>query len=328
MKKQADVLAEYFGMNIIQKERLTKKYDDFALHENFTVGMIRNFSKRVYEKVFSSSINILANVAVSKGSFKKWTKYNQIMETIQICERENRSVNDPVMTKLLEDANTIIKFLENNEHIFDESFKLNVGLNINIYVALCEVVFYQSIKMIRMFDFNLMDIKSQKEIKFSIDKNIKFRGGDLQVDTAVDKFIKMIKSAELKVLITRNLASVKKGEVVQEALGLAIAGTAMFFFVMWNLRNLVYYFFNIRTSVAKWSELQVRFLEITKEKYISRDSTKVDKINSLIQKFRSLKEFVEVNDDQVAKETEVEIKQMDKAVQQDTGLMQADNGVL
>lgn len=328
--KHLDVLCFYHEYNDIQKRKLQNVFTEGFLSEKFSSITVKKIIDNIYHKALGSNTANLLNITVSEGSFRKWTKAQQINDTMEIFAK----VNNKEIKDIFNKCNTIIKFLINNEKMFIESFKCEMNFNINVYMTLCETLFYYNIKMISMVDIETIMNASNNmmtvELKPSSDNLIT---QNVVVEKSMEQLIEQINNSKLIATLSQNLKEVKSGKAINESailtgIGITLAASAALFFFIIIMRTIVYFFFNLRSDISKWSDLQIEFLEAAKTKVVDKTSPKFTKMQSMIDRIKKIKEFVSDSTDYNGKVTGNEISKEDNAIKHDVGFSQATSDIL
>lgn len=312
---------EYF--DIIKDSNTRHNY--MALDEAGSDRVLTDLTSKLYDHLVKKTTAIdYGSIPNTDGDITKMDNYEDLKDVLQIIKdicKEYHETGGPVDTITLAMSN-----LEARKDLFNRAFKANCELAIvlynNIALGIVEGTSYLIASCIEL-------IKAPADENFSIqmDKIAYKKSRDYLLYTSLDKFNKACTDGDVDKCVNGLIDNrVKKGAVVKEAfevgaiLSGAIGITALILLVILPIiRELIYFFFHLRTTIADYFEMQADILQMNaynvenSDKFKKGDKKEIARKQlAVVDAFRKIANFVQIDGKQAEVKASRDVQQSKK----------------
>lgn len=255
-----DIMMEHFDVH----DDLTRS-TLLSINEADQNKVLESLTSKLYQSIMDKVDDIdFGSIPDSKGDITKIQNYEQILECINTIKQilvEYRQDLTPVNTIQL-----AIENVQNRKDIFSKAFALGTDMPILIYnTIVLSIVSATSLIIATSIDY----IKDARTDEFSInfDKVAYVRTKDHLLFTNLVRFNRECASGELDRSIEHVFKMSSKQLMGVDALGVVsiAAVVTMIVSIVPLLRELVYYFYHAKQSVADYFMIQADLIQINSE---------------------------------------------------------------
>lgn len=304
-------------MSFMLKEfREATKLLDMSDKETYiTVGVVNEaeqkeillgITNRLYAKIEAKVGDIdFGTIPQSKGIFEDIDGVDIVQDALKDIEDLYKEYRQPLTY-----VNTIKKAIENIISLkgeFNRSFVTNTSFGIIMYeVTAMSIISSVSLLISSTIDF-IVDPRS-KSIEVSVDKVAVRQSKDFLQFKCLEEFNKLCNGNKLRNALNEMIKANAKnftGVSVLTIIGISIT---LIFTLVPIMRELIYYFYYCRASVAEYFETQMTMLTLNATRLESAgDLETAKKQRAAVEKFRRIANFLEVDAKEATHKTEKDV---------------------
>lgn len=308
----------------------------FVFSETKQQSVLENLATNLYKNIVDKVDQIdFGTIPKSKGYIEKIDNYDKLIECLNTLNDLIKSYNQP--TTLVDIIYNAIDNLKSRSHMFNQAFNLNIQLPIIIYNTTVIGIVSGITLLINTCVEYIKDNKSES-IQIAFDKVSYRKSKDHVLFTSLSTFNDACKNNTIDKTVTcaikNNLKAVKESyetplnedilaigaSLIGSLPGLAIVTIATVValpifikLILYTIRNITYYYFNMSQSISDYFASQAEFLQINAENLKYRDQFKdneamrkkvYDKQMKWVQRFRDISNKFMIKDTKAQKDTE------------------------
>lgn len=314
----------------------------FVFSETKQQSVLENLATSLYKNILDKVDQIdFGTIPKSKGYIEKIDNYDKLIECLNTLNDLIKAYNQP--TTLVDIIYSAIDNLKSRSRIFNQAFNLNIQLPIIIYNTTVIGIVSGITLLINTCVEYIKDNKSES-IQIAFDKVSYRKSKDHVLFTSLSTFNDACKNNTIDKTVTcaikNNLKAVKESyetPLNEDILSMAALGgllpiaivTVIGVFVglpifiklvLYTIRNIAYYYFNMSQSISDYFAAQAEFLQVNAENLKYREQFKdneamrkkvYDKQMKWVQRFRDISNKFMIKDTKAQKDTEKQ-KEEDK----------------
>lgn len=316
----------------------------FVFSETKQQSILENLATNLYKNIVDKVDQIdFGTIPKSKGYIEKIDNYDKLIECLNTLNDLIKSYNQP--TTLVDIIYSAIDNLKSRSHIFNQAFNLNIQLPIIIYNTTVIGIVSGITLLINTCVEYIKDNKSES-IQIAFDKVSYRKSKDHVLFTSLSTFNDACKNNTIDKTVTcaikNNLKTVKESyetplnediialgastfglvpAVIAVALIGVFVGLPIFIkLVLYTIRNIAYYYFNMSQSISDYFAAQAEFLQVNAENLKYREQFKdneamrkkvYDKQMKWVKRFRDISNKFMIKDIKAQQNTEKQ-KEEDK----------------
>lgn len=300
----------------------TKLMDMQDRETYITVGVVNEAEQRevllgltnkLYEKIEAKVTEVdFGTIPQSRGDLYKIDNIQNVLDALKTIGEIYKEYKQPLTyVKIIDDA---VYNMDKMKNDFMRSFNTNTSLGIIIYnTTAMSIISAVSLLIATTIDF-IVDPKS-KSIEVSIDKVGVTKSKDLlQIRTLVE-FNKLCRSNKLSKVLNDSIKANAKHLAGVSALAVIAASIGLIFAIVPILRELIYYFFYCRASVAEYFETQIAMLSLNAARLeTAGDPETANKQREFVERFRKVSDFVSVDAKEAVQKSnkDIEVEKKEK----------------
>lgn len=285
-----------------------------------TVGVVNEAEQRevllgvtnkLYEKIEAKVTDVdFGTIPQSRGDFLKIDNINMVTEAISDMKKIYQEYKQPLTyINILTDAINNLVELKNE---FQRCYASNTSLGIVLYnTTAMSVISGVSLLIASTIDF-IVDPKT-KSIEVSVDRVGVSRSKELLQLQTLAEFNNLCKGNKLKKVLNdlikvsaKNLA----GTSVLAVIGVSIG---LIFTIVPIMRELIYYFYYCRASVAEYFETQIAMLSLNAARLeTAGDPKTANEQRKYVDRFRKIADYLAVDAKEASNKAEANVKQDEK----------------
>lgn len=270
----------------------------------------RSISSGIAQKIFDmvedkfESDPLLKEIMKTEGDVTKMSKFSDLEDSINyLSVLAARSESRPKAINALE--NVLTHLLE-NKRSFAEAFKRNYA----------PLKFYYTSMVINLFNSTALVITSAVGYYPSTDSmdntgSVSLWGDGMVDDITLSALYTLdtnIKNRKSQEFIKHSLGDIKN---LKESIAVTVGvGLAVSIWVLWYIRDIIFYFLRTRRIVAEWFESYATFLEI-RATTANPNSTSASKQKKLADKFRGISKKINIEAETTSKRTAKDLRKLD-----------------
>lgn len=279
-----------------------------CVNESEQQEILLGVTNKLYEKIEAKVTDIdFGTIPQSKGDFVKIDNIDMVTEAITDMKKIYIEYKQPLTyINIITDAIENLVELKNE---FQRCFLTNTDLGILIYnTTAVSVISAVSLLISSTIDF-IVDPKT-KSIEVSVDKVGVSKGKELlQLKTLVE-FNNLCKGNKLKKVLNDLIKVSSKNLLGTSALAVIGASISLIFLIVPILRELIYYFYYCRATVAEYFKIQNEMIMLNAARLeMAGDQKIASKQRKLVDGFRTIADFLEVDAKTASNKSDNELKQ-------------------
>nr|DAF39638.1 MAG TPA: hypothetical protein [Caudoviricetes sp.] len=273
--------------------------------------VLLGITNRLYEKIEAKVTDVdFGTIPQSKGDFLKIDNIDMVTEAITDMKQIYQEYKQPLtyINTITEAINNLVEL--KNE--FQRSFLTNTSLGVVLYnTTALSVISSVSLLISSTIDF-IVDPRT-KSIEVSVDRVGVAKSKELLQLQTLAEFNNLCKGGKLKKVLndlikvsTKNLA----GTSVLAIIGVSIG---LIFTIVPIMRELIYYFYYCRASVAEYFETQIAMLSLNAARLeTAGDPKTANEQRKYVDRFRKIADFLAVDAKEATNKAEANVKQDEK----------------
>lgn len=272
----------------------TERSQIYSLTEADMGNINNNMISKLYKSIVDKAHIDFDDIPKSKGNITKYTGYVSMVESLQLLHKlmEMNQMKVPEIDIIEKAINNITA----NRESFETGFKLGnefIMLQYNVLVTAC--VESTSVLISSYVDF----VKKIDKIDFVI-INSKINSGSIAIDN-LDKFNKTVANGDFGKVI-RTMTHIVKESFIATAIAIPIAVVGVLTTSIYIVRELIFKYYEKKSSISNWLEVQASFLEINRFSVEANEMIPPSKKEEILRKqemiskkFRTLADKLKVN---------------------------------
>lgn len=242
---------------------------------------------------------ILGDVLKTKGDITVIKKYSDMEDSLNALLSLYASSRGSSLPREILDLEVLHNYLLKNKSLFKKAFDLNLREVEFFYASLCLTLFHTvALCIIRTVKYVKDGEMHRTVLSGSID--------DPVVMSNLTTVTRNIRSGKVDEFLKTALKEGKslREFVIPTAIGLAL-------WVVWNIRDMVYYFFTARKKVSIWFDSYAVFLEMHAVKTARTNKGAAKKQLNIAKKFHKIASTFDVEMESHSKRVVKQLKKMD-----------------
>lgn len=330
-KKYLEIVEEYFDVTD------TKTRDDLlSVNEADQSKVILALTEKLYKSIVEKVDDIdYGDIPATKGDITKLPNFNKITECLNVMG--DLLVQYKQDTKPIDTIKTALDNIITRRELFERAFKLNAEMPIVIYCNICLAII-NSLSLMIATSIEFIKTPSQDSFTITLDKVGVSKTMQSMLYTNLVKFNKTCKTRELDSAVDYMIKNkVKSVAGVRESatfgfIGAALAVTgaiitagAAIVLILRNIKELVFYFYNARTRLSEYFDLQADLLQVNAYNLQSNEINKtpeekqkiIKKQLHHVENFRKLSNFFAIKNKESENKATKELTNDDNKLKSD-----------
>ncbi len=284
-----------------------------AVNEADQRMIMMNVSNKIYDfiKLKANEVDF-GDIPLSKGDVQRLRHYKLVKQTLDALERLCDSRN--IQSKALKTTKEALANLEKDKYAYVGAFMRNLDYPCTIYNFTVLSIIASTSMMVSAITEYIMD--NEGTTKFAMDSKHFNVLDDNVVIKNLERFNENSRNGKLAKALSLFTKAHARGILgTMAAVSMIGAGIYLIFNIIPILREIVYYFYFCRTSLAEYLEVQASMLEINASKIEYDDDMKdaADYQRDVAVKFRRYADKLDINDKAATAKMSKEIKEEDSS---------------
>lgn len=284
-----------------------------CVNESEQREVLLGLTNKLYEKIEAKVTDVdFGTIPQSKGDFLKIDNIQMVQDALSDMKKIYQEYKQPLThIEVVEDAIENMIELKNE---FTRCFMTNTSLGIIIYnTTAMSIISSVSLLISTTIDF-IVDPRS-KSVEVSIDKVGVRQSKDLLQLNCLIEFNNLCKANKLKKALNDLIKANAKNLVGVSALAIIGVSIGLVFTIVPIMRELIYYFYYCRASVAEYFETQIAMLSLNAARLeTAGDPKTANEQRKYVDRFRKIADFLSVDAKEAAQKSnkDVEVDKKEK----------------
>ena len=273
------------------------KFMDFTDKETYmTIGVVNEseqkeillgITNKLYEKIEAKVTDIdFGTIPASKGDITKVDNISMVLESLDDMKKIYNEYKQPTSE---------IQNVQDLKIEFQRGFMTNTSLPIVLYnTTVLSIISATSLLISTTIDF-IVDPRS-KSIEVSIDRTGLKDSKDLLALRTLETFNNACRGNKLKTLLQNVTKANVKNLVGTSAIALIGISISLIFTIVPLLREVVYYYYYCRTSIADYFDTQATMLSLNAARLeMAGDPKTANEQRKFVDRFRHISDSLSIN---------------------------------
>lgn len=291
-------------------------FDQTDRDTRITIGVINeaeqkelllNLTNKLYDKIVKNIVDIdFGLIPESKGDITKIPNYQLLVDSLDDMEGIYKHYRQDL--SYINTIKTTIENIKRHKDNFHKAFAANCSMPMTIYNTITlSIVSSVSLLISTTIDF-FVDPKN-KTIKMSLDAVSLKNSKDKLLFDNLKSFNEMCRDKKLAKLIDGLVQAKARNLEGFSVIALIGIGIGLAFTIVPLLRELIYYFYHCRTSIADYFEIQATMLELNAARLEQNGDKSVSKEQrKYAERFRRISDSIAVESKEAQRDSEKQIK--------------------
>ena len=286
----------------------------FAVDEADQNQILHALTTKLYENILDKVDDIdYGQIPKTKGDITKLENYDKLVECIDLITKILKEYRQD--TKSIDTVREALGNIEARKSLFEKAFKFNVELPMIVYSTMTLSII-SSVSFMISSCIEFIKTPNEENFNISIDKVALVKTKQNLLFTDLEKFNNSCKSGQfdnaMDYVIKNNikgLTGVEAGLVIG---GIAIAG--LLFQIIPIVRELTFFFYHSRVSIADYFEVQADLLQMNAANVENNSNKPKKDKNKIVSKqlkiadsFRKISNFIGISNKEAEVKTTKEI---------------------
>lgn len=273
--------------------------------------VLLGITNRLYEKIEAKVTDVdFGTIPQSKGDFLKIDNIDMVTEAITDMKQIYQEYKQPLtyINTITEAINNLVEL--KNE--FQRSFLTNTSLGVVLYnTTALSVISSVSLLISSTIDF-IVDPRT-KSIEVSVDRVGVAKSKELLQLQTLTEFNNLCKGGKLKKVLNDLIKVSAKNLAGTSVLAIIGVSIGLIFTIVPIMRELIYYFYYCRASVAEYFETQIAMLSLNAARLeTAGDPKTANEQRKYVDRFRKIADFLAVDAKEATNKAEANVKQDEK----------------
>lgn len=273
--------------------------------------VLLGITNRLYEKIEAKVTDVdFGTIPQSKGDFLKIDNIDMVTEAITDMKQIYQEYKQPLtyINTITEAINNLVEL--KNE--FQRSFLTNTSLGVVLYnTTALSVISSVSLLISSTIDF-IVDPRT-KSIEVSVDRVGVAKSKELLQLQTLAEFNNLCKGNKLKKVLNDLIKVSAKNLAGTSVLAIIGVSIGLIFTIVPIMRELIYYFYYCRASVAEYFETQIAMLSLNAARLeTAGDPKTANEQRKYVDRFRKIADFLAVDAKEATNKAEANVKQDEK----------------
>lgn len=273
--------------------------------------VLLGITNRLYEKIEAKVTDVdFGTIPQSKGDFLKIDNIDMVTEAITDMKEIYQEYKQPLtyINTITEAINNLVEL--KNE--FQRCFLTNTSLGIVLYnTTALSVISSVSLLISSTIDF-IVDPRT-KSIEVSVDRVGVAKSKELLQLQTLAEFNNLCKGSKLKKVLNDLIKVSAKNLAGTSVLAIIGVSIGLIFTIVPIMRELIYYFYYCRASVAEYFETQIAMLSLNAARLeTAGDPKTANEQRKYVDRFRKIADFLAVDAKEATNKAEANVKQDEK----------------